>query len=269
MLYTAPTYLFRNSVVEIQGQAVFVSKTKIGTVYFDLKPKRSVFVNRAMKSMVSKGLGLVILLTFCISCSLVTLPYDVTKGALTTVYKVTKFTVTSAYGTCKVIYKVGGFTFSIVQAPMDWPMTYDYQSIGGLPPKVAISKGKVKNAPYVVMGKRYLPMSVKKSRSYREIGTASWYGQETLRQKAGTMTANGEAFDPNQLTAAHKHLPLPTYVRVTNLQNRRSIIVRVNDRGPFVQGRIIDMSAGAAKRLGFYKQGTARVKVESVRVSET
>ncbi|MCF8104693.1 MAG: septal ring lytic transglycosylase RlpA family protein [Desulfohalobiaceae bacterium] len=152
---------------------------------------------------------------------------------------------------------------------MDWPMTKDYQSIDGLPPKVAIGKGRVKKAPYVVMGKRYVPMSVEKSRSYREIGIASWYGQETLRQKGGTMTANGEAFDPGQLTAAHKHLPLPTYVRVTNLQNRRSIIVRVNDRGPFVPGRIIDMSAGAAKRLGFYEQGTARVQVETVQVSET
>jgi rare lipoprotein A len=78
------------------------------------------------------------------------------------------------------------------------------------------------------------------------------------------MTANGEAFDPRGLTAAHKHLPLPTFVRVTNLENRRQIVVRVNDRGPFVAGRIIDLSAGAAKRLGFYREGTARVLVETV-----
>ena len=80
------------------------------------------------------------------------------------------------------------------------------------------------------------------------------------------MTANGEAFDPKGLNAAHKHLPLPTYVRVTNLENLRSIILRVNDRGPFVQGRIIDLSAGAAKKLGFYHKGTAKVRVEALKL---
>jgi rare lipoprotein A len=78
------------------------------------------------------------------------------------------------------------------------------------------------------------------------------------------MTANGEVFDPDGLNAAHKYLPLPIHVRVTNLQNRRSIILRVNDRGPFVDGRIIDLSAGAAKRLGFYEKGTATVLVETI-----
>jgi rare lipoprotein A len=105
---------------------------------------------------------------------------------------------------------------------------------------------------------------MKEARTYREKGIASWYGDETLRQKGGHMTANGEAFDPYGLSAAHKHLPLPVHVRVTNLENRRSIIVRVNDRGPFVEGRIIDLSAGAARRLGFYNRGTARVLVEIV-----
>ena len=78
------------------------------------------------------------------------------------------------------------------------------------------------------------------------------------------MTANGEAFDPDGLSAAHKLLPLPMFVKVTNLENRRSIVVRVNDRGPFVKGRIIDLSAGAARKLGFLDQGTARVLVEVV-----
>ena len=78
------------------------------------------------------------------------------------------------------------------------------------------------------------------------------------------MTANGEAFNPNGLSAAHKHLPLPAYVRVTNLKNRKSIIVRVNDRGPFIDNRIIDLSSGAAKKLGFYKDGTTKVLVETV-----
>ncbi|MBW1669528.1 MAG: septal ring lytic transglycosylase RlpA family protein, partial [Deltaproteobacteria bacterium] len=93
-----------------------------------------------------------------------------------------------------------------------------------------------------------------------------WYGRETWRKKGGRMTANGEVFNPDGLNAAHKYLPLPTHVRVTNLDNHRSVIVRVNDRGPFVPGRIIDVSAGAAKKLGFYKKGTARVLVETVKV---
>jgi rare lipoprotein A len=80
------------------------------------------------------------------------------------------------------------------------------------------------------------------------------------------MTANGEAFDPDGLSAAHKLLPLPCHVRVTNLTNKRSLILRVNDRGPFVPRRIIDVTAGAAKRLGFYEQGTALVSVEVINV---
>jgi rare lipoprotein A (peptidoglycan hydrolase) len=107
----------------------------------------------------------------------------------------------------------------------------------------------------VVRGKRYVPMTVAQARTYREKGIASWYGDETYRQRGGHMTANGEAFNPDGLSAAHKHLPLPIFVRVTNLSNRRSIVVRVNDRGPFVKGRIIDLSAGAAKRLGFLQTG--------------
>ena len=80
------------------------------------------------------------------------------------------------------------------------------------------------------------------------------------------MTANGEAFNPNKPTAAHKYLPLPTHVRIVNLDNGKSIVVRVNDRGPFVKNRIIDLSAGAAKKLGFYKQGLTRVRVETVQL---
>jgi rare lipoprotein A len=83
------------------------------------------------------------------------------------------------------------------------------------------------------------------------------------------MTANGEAFDPKALTAAHKYLPLPMFVKVTNVANDRSIIVRVNDRGPFAGSeRIIDLSMGAAQRLGFYGQGLARVRVEAIEVRE-
>jgi rare lipoprotein A len=152
-------------------------------------------------------------------------------------------------------------------APLSWPLTHgDIESIDNLPPKDAIRKGRVKKAPYVVKGKRYVPMSVKEASKYRQKGIASWYGYETLRQKGGHMTANGEAFDPKGLNAAHKYLPLPIYVKVTNLENNRMIIVRVNDRGPFVTGRIIDLSAGAAKKLGFYKKGTAKVLVETIQI---
>ncbi|MDZ7761212.1 MAG: septal ring lytic transglycosylase RlpA family protein [Desulfovermiculus sp.] len=206
---------------------------------------------------------------FVSSCSLIKFPYTVTKASLKTAYTVTKVTGKTAWGTVKVLTKVGGYTFEIATAPLWWPLTHEeIDSISGMPPKEAIAQGKVKNSPYVVAGRRYVPMSVAQSRSYQEKGMASWYGDETRNQAGGHMTANGETFDPRQLTAAHKHLPLPTYVRVTNLNNKRSIIVRVNDRGPFVSGRIIDLSAGAAKCLGFYHQGTTRVLVETVVTSE-
>jgi len=189
--------------------------------------------------------------------------YDVTEETVKATYNVTKFTAKTAYSAGKLIYIVGGFTFKVVAAPLSWPLTrQEIETIDGLPPKEAIRQGKVKKSPYVVRGKRYVPMSVEQARHYRETGIASWYGYETYRQKDGHMTANGEAFDPNGLNAAHKYLPLPSFVKVTNLENRRSIILRVNDRGPFVEGRIIDLSAGAARKLGFYDKGTARVRVE-------
>jgi rare lipoprotein A len=202
-----------------------------------------------------------ILITACLillSCSIIETTYDVTVGTLKLGYTVTKFAG-------KTVYHVGKFTFTVVMAPLDWALTNeDIETIDGLPPKEAIRQGRVKTSPYTVKGKRYLPMSVEEARTYRETGMASWYGYETYHQKGGHMTANGEAFDPRGLSAAHKHLPLPTFVRVVNLENNREIIVRVNDRGPFVEGRIIDLSAGAAKKLGFYDKGTARVLVEAV-----
>ena len=197
---------------------------------------------------------------FLLSCSVVKTTYKITKYTVKTTYKVTK-------GVGKAVYKIGKFTFVVVMAPLSWPLTHgDIESIDNLSPKDAIRKGRVKKAPYVVKGKRYVPMSVKEAGKYRQKGIASWYGYETLRQKGGHMTANGEAFDPRGLNAAHKYLPLPTYVKVTNLENNRMIIVRVNDRGPFVTGRIIDLSAGAAKKLGFYKKGTAKVLVETIQI---
>jgi len=192
------------------------------------------------------------------ACGVVRTTYRVTKGTVVMAYQVTKFAGST-------VYTIGGFTFKVVTAPLWWPLTHnEIETIDGLSPKEAIAQGRVKASPYVVKGKRYVPMTVKQAASYREKGIASWYGYETYRQPGGRMTANGEAFNPNGLSAAHKHLPLPVFVRVTNLSNRRSIIVRVNDRGPFIDGRIIDLSAGAAKKLGFYKQGTAQVLVETV-----
>jgi rare lipoprotein A len=184
-------------------------------------------------------------------------------------YRLGKGTVETAYGVAvgagKAAYKIGEFTFKVVAAPLSWPLARkEIESIDGLSPKEAIQQGRVKNSPYVVHGKRYVPMSVEEAGKYREEGLASWYGDETCSGGKQCMTANGEVFDPEGLNAAHKHLPLPTHVKVTSLENRRSIIVRVNDRGPFITGRIIDLSAGSARRLGFHKKGTARVLVESI-----
>jgi rare lipoprotein A len=204
-------------------------------------------------------------LTTLFSCSMLSKTYDVAKGTVKTTYWVTKGATKATIGTGKIVYKLGGYTFNVVIAPLSWPFIHDeIESVDGLPPKEAVRRGRVKNSPYVVRGKRYVPMSVEESKHYSEKGIASWYGYETRNKKGGHMTANGEAFYPNGLSAAHKYLPLPTHVRVTNLENHRSIIVRVNDRGPFVKGRIIDLSAGAARKLGFYGEGTARVLVESV-----
>ena len=203
-----------------------------------------------------------------LSCGIPSATYNLTKGTVTSAYKVTKGASKGVVGTGKVAYKVGKFSFKVVMAPLSWPMTHEeIESIDGLSPKEAIRQGRVKNAPYVVNGKRYVPMSLEQALNYRERGVASWYGDETLAKRGGHMTANGERFDPDGLTAAHKYLPLPMHVRVKNLENGRSIIVRVNDRGPFVKGRFIDLSAGAAQRLGFYEMGTARVYVETVDVS--
>ncbi|TVP91595.1 MAG: septal ring lytic transglycosylase RlpA family protein [Pseudomonadaceae bacterium] len=118
--------------------------------------------------------------------------------------------------------------------------------------------GAYKATPYTLMGVRYKPMQ--DGRNYREEGIASWYGTKFH----GRHTANGEVYDLYAMTAAHKTLPLPTYVKVTNLENNREVLVRVNDRGPFYSDRIIDLSYAAAKRLGFAERGTARVLVEGI-----
>ena len=220
-----------------------------------------------LKKIVLLSLIVVLCITLTSSCGFFKATYSVGKGALKGTYFVTKTAVKGVIGTGKVVYKVGEFTFKVVAAPVTWPLTRDeIETIDGLSPKEAIKQGRIKMAPYVVNGERYVPMSLKEAGYYEEKGIASWYGDETRRQKGGHMTANGEAFDPDGLNAAHKYLPLPSYVKVTNLENGKSIIIRVNDRGPFIDNRIIDLSAGAAKKLGYFKKGTARVKVESINV---
>ena len=110
-------------------------------------------------------------------------------------------------------------------------------------------------SPYKIGGRRYYPAI---DYNYDKKGIASWYGPNFHGKK----TANGEIYDQNELTAAHKTLPLPSIVRVTNLSNGRSLVVRVNDRGPYAHGRIIDMSKRSAELLGFRSKGLAKVRVQ-------
>jgi rare lipoprotein A len=116
--------------------------------------------------------------------------------------------------------------------------------------------------PYTILGKTY--HLIDDERSYKERGIASWYGMKFN----GYHTSNGELYDMYAMTAAHKTLPIPSYVRVTHLENGKSVVVRINDRGPFHEGRIIDLSYAAAHRLGIHKIGTGPVEVEIVLPNE-
>lgn len=126
---------------------------------------------------------------------------------------------------------------------------------GVVKPQATVGGGHYKvGNPYQIKGVWYYP-SV--NYAYDKTGIASWYGPQFHNKK----TANGEVFDMNTVSAAHKTLPLPTFVQVTNMENGRSMKIRINDRGPYAHGRIIDLSRRAAQLLGFEKQGTARVRV--------
>ena len=129
--------------------------------------------------------------------------------------------------------------------------TYAVKEAGGQEGQSGFKIGK----PYQIQGVWYYPGE---DYSYDETGIASWYGPDFH----GKFTANGEIFDQNEVTAAHRTLPMPCFVRVTNLDNGRSLIVRVNDRGPFAHSRIIDLSRRSAQLLGMELQGTARVRVQ-------
>ena len=114
------------------------------------------------------------------------------------------------------------------------------------------------NRPYSVLGKDYVPMT--RLQPFSQRGLASWYGKRYHGQK----TSSGETYDMYQMTAAHPTLPIPSYARVTNVKNGRSVVVRINDRGPFRSDRIIDLSYVAAYKLGYIEAGQAMVQVEAI-----
>jgi len=114
------------------------------------------------------------------------------------------------------------------------------------------------NRPYEVFGQRYVPLT--RVQPYHEEGKASWYGRRYHAKK----TSSGEAYDMYAMSAAHPTLPIPSYARVTNRANGRSVVVRINDRGPFLGGRVIDLSYAAAYRLGYIGDGSARVEVDAI-----
>lgn len=109
--------------------------------------------------------------------------------------------------------------------------------------------------PYKINGKKYYP---KKDKKYKETGIASWYGRRFHNRK----TANGEIYNMHDYTCAHRTLPMPSLVKITNLENGKSVVARVNDRGPFAKNRIIDVSQNVAEELNFKTKGTAKVKIE-------
>jgi len=134
----------------------------------------------------------------------------------------------------------------------------DLSRIKQVVPRVEPRTRAGNKSPYTINGRTYRVLS--SEAGYSETGVASWYG----RKFHGHLTSNGERYDMFQLSAAHPTLPIPSYVRVTNLDNGRDVLVRINDRGPFHPGRVIDLSYAGAAMLGYAGRGTARVKVEAV-----
>lgn len=126
---------------------------------------------------------------------------------------------------------------------------------------VALANDQPEGTPFSTLqqfaAKQQLPVT---DTTFRQTGRASWYGGP----RQGHRTASGETFDQNKLTAAHRSLPFNSWVLVTNLQNHRVVVVRINDRGPYVKGRIIDVSLKAAQQLGMKRVGSARVRIESI-----
>ena len=191
-----------------------------------------------LAAVILRIIGLAVLAFFVSSCSQTQLIVHATK------------TITSAIGTSEPENSYAVEEEKIIIAAVPEVISVEAEARGG---RYKVGK------PYEVSGVRYYPRI---QPNYSKTGIASWYG----RPFHGRKTANGETYNMNELTAAHKTLPMPTMVRVSNLENGRSLVLRVNDRGPFVNGRIIDVSRRAAQLLGFFNAGTAKVRVESVSV---
>jgi rare lipoprotein A len=159
---------------------------------------------------------------------------------------------------CGTLQRPGGYYED------DGPETSPPADIANIPDAVpkAEPRSVSGNKPYVVYGVTYTPVS--DTSGYRESGIASWYGKKFH----GRRTSSGEPYDMYAMTAAHKTLPLPSYVRVRNVQNNRAVVVRVNDRGPFLHNRLIDLSYAAAAKLGILGTGTGVVEIEAVNPDE-
>ena len=134
----------------------------------------------------------------------------------------------------------------------------DVSAIPDAVPRPELRTEAGNKSPYEVLGQTYHVLP--ESRGFVEEGIASWYGYKFH----GRQTSNGELYSMYGMTAAHRNLPIPSYVRVTNLENGRRIVVRVNDRGPFHAGRVIDLTYAGASKLGFLQRGTARVRIEAL-----
>ena len=152
----------------------------------------------------------------------------------------------------------------VVDEPADGPSTTDIKAadVADAVPRNEPLARYGNHSPYEVFGKKYSVLP--SSEGYHERGVASWYGSKFH----GRRTSSGEPYDMHLATAAHKSLPLPTFAEVTNLDNGRKVVVKINDRGPFKDDRLIDMSYGAALRLGMTGTGTARVDVRVIDVSK-
>jgi rare lipoprotein A len=149
----------------------------------------------------------------------------------------------------------GRYSISQDRAPN---LDVDLSAIPEVIPEPLIRSRTGNRSPYTVLGKTYNVLPTEEG--YNEVGVASWYGEKFHGHK----TSNGETFDMYRVSAAHKSLPIPSFMRVTNLDNNRSIVVRVNDRGPFHGDRIVDLSYAAAMKLDYAERGTARVLLESI-----
>ena len=145
-----------------------------------------------------------------------------------------------------------------IERPSDGPLEISRAALDAVPDAIPRHEPVLPQTtrPYEAFGRRYEPMMTRAP--YRTIGVASWYG----RRYHGQKTASGEPYDMFAMTAAHPILPIPSYARVTALRSGRSVVVRINDRGPFVNDRLIDLSYVAAYRIGLIESGTGEVEVE-------